>query len=98
MFSLTGEEEVKITPLKVQIFNEKFLGFCIYSESGLIQIQMTPKEYIDLLGSIELMNGLKCIEIAEYDQFKKDSKLLDKLYAAGVDNWEGYNQALESED
>lgn len=31
----------------------------------------------------------------EYDRLQNDSFLLQKLMAAGVDNWDGYEQALE---
>lgn len=29
-----------------------------------------------------------------YEQLVKDSAILDALYAAGVDNWEGYEEAM----
>ena len=32
----------------------------------------------------------------EYDQLIKDQELLRALQNAGVDNWEGYDSALES--
>lgn len=41
------------------------------------------------------------INKTEYDQLLKDSKMLECLEAAGVDNWEGYDDALnllENED
>ena len=31
----------------------------------------------------------------EYDQLQEDSRFLDCLRAAGVDNWEGYDYAFE---
>ncbi len=31
----------------------------------------------------------------EYDQLKSDSNMLRALEAAGVDNWEGFDQAVE---
>ena len=31
----------------------------------------------------------------EYETFLYDSKVLQALYAAGVDNWEGYDFAME---
>jgi hypothetical protein len=31
---------------------------------------------------------------SQYDQFVRDSKKLAALEAAGVDNWEGYGEAL----
>jgi len=34
----------------------------------------------------------------EYEKLLADSKFLEKLRAAGVDNWEGYKIARESED
>ncbi len=33
---------------------------------------------------------------AEYNELVADSKLLTALRAAGVDNWEGYSDALSS--
>lgn len=33
-----------------------------------------------------------------YEELLADSKLLDKLYIAGVDNWEGYKLALEDDE
>lgn len=35
------------------------------------------------------------ISIQEYEQLKKDSKLLHCLRSAGVDNWIGWDYALE---
>lgn len=32
---------------------------------------------------------------SEYDQLQKDSKWLAALEAAGVDNWQGYDEAVE---
>ena len=31
----------------------------------------------------------------EYDELKEDSEFLGQLRAAGVDNWEGYEYALD---
>ena len=31
----------------------------------------------------------------EYERFKEDSKKLEALEAAGVDNWAGYDSAIE---
>ena len=31
----------------------------------------------------------------EYEELKSDSKFLDYLQAAGVDNWDGYDYAQE---
>lgn len=31
----------------------------------------------------------------EYRRLKEDSEMLNFLYLAGVDNWEGYDYALE---
>lgn len=33
----------------------------------------------------------------EYLQLLEDSKFLNKLYQAGVDNWEGYEDCLEDD-
>ena len=35
------------------------------------------------------------INLAEYQRLKSDSRLLAALKGAGVDNWEGYDYALE---
>jgi hypothetical protein len=32
----------------------------------------------------------------EYEGLKRSSEILDALYAAGVDNWEGYAWAMEN--
>ena len=32
---------------------------------------------------------------AEYDQLCKDAELLSYLEAAGVDNWEGFDEAIQ---
>jgi hypothetical protein len=32
---------------------------------------------------------------AEYDKMMKDCRRLDALEGAGVDNWEGYDDAME---
>lgn len=31
----------------------------------------------------------------EYESLLRDSKMLETLYAAGVDNWDGYDYALQ---
>ncbi len=36
------------------------------------------------------------IEQKEYDQLIDDQKVLNALRAGGVDNWEGYDDSLES--
>ena len=30
----------------------------------------------------------------EYDELRKDSEILQALYANGVDNWDGYSDAV----
>lgn len=35
-------------------------------------------------------NGIWHLPDSEYARLVADSKFLDKLFAAGVDNWEGY--------
>lgn len=32
----------------------------------------------------------------EYAQLQEDSKLLNALFGAGVDSWDGYEQALDA--
>lgn len=43
------------------------------------------------------MNNMKTITIPqeEYDQLIKDQNMLIALQGAGVDNWEGYDAAME---
>ena len=38
-------------------------------------------------------NQTVTISLDEYNKLIEDSKLLDALFAAGVDNWEGYEEA-----
>lgn len=38
----------------------------------------------------------KTIAQLEFERLKKDSDILDYLRGAGVDNWEGYDLAMES--
>lgn len=38
------------------------------------------------------------IEKEEYDQLIQDQKILRALEGGGVDNWEGYESAMESLD
>lgn len=40
--------------------------------------------------------GILTVTEDEYKQLKRDQKKLRLLEAAGVDNWEGYDCALES--
>jgi hypothetical protein len=47
-------------------------------------------EYIRTDIHMAEINALK----AEVDRLQKDSDVLNLLYAAGVDNWEGYEDAL----
>lgn len=35
------------------------------------------------------------IDVSEYDELKRASKKLEALEAAGVDNWQGYDYAME---
>lgn len=41
-----------------------------------------------------LLEGHMIIEVEEYDSLKKDSELLKVLQEKGVDNWEGWEEAL----
>lgn len=36
------------------------------------------------------------IPLSEYEQLVADQQLLDALHAAGVDNWQGYDDAVEA--
>lgn len=31
----------------------------------------------------------------EYDELRRDSDILNSLYAMGVDNWPGYDEAMD---
>ena len=42
-----------------------------------------------------MTEGTVKITAEEYEQLLSDSQLLDALRAAGVDNWDGYEQAFE---
>ena len=35
------------------------------------------------------------ITVIEYERLKADAEFLDALRAAGVDNWDGYDSALD---
>lgn len=41
-------------------------------------------------------NGTWTLDQAEYQKLKNDSRELAALEAAGVDNWDGYGEALRS--
>ena len=43
-------------------------------------------------------NGTWTLSHAEYQELKADSEKLAALEAGGVDNWEGYGNALEALD
>lgn len=34
----------------------------------------------------------------EYEELLESSKVLEALYAGGVDNWEGYGESMENKD
>lgn len=38
------------------------------------------------------------IEQDRYDELIEAERFLNKLYAAGVDSWEGYSEAQDSDD
>ena len=41
------------------------------------------------------MNDIVEITQEEYDALLEDQKMLEALYEAGVEEWEGYDEALE---
>ena len=41
------------------------------------------------------MDEMVTIKKEEYEKLKKDSEFLSALLAAGVDNWDGYDYAVE---
>ena len=49
------------------------------------------EEWIDLNGE-----AMIAITKKEYESLLEDSEKLEALEAAGVDNWEGYSDAMES--
>jgi hypothetical protein len=51
-----------------------------------------------MLESIKQMAEMITITKKKYDSLMEDSLFLSKLYAAGVDNWGGYGEALEDEE
>ncbi len=58
------------------------------SDSACEELQRVLLEKVDLFD--------KCEQIqAENDELKKELKILDALQAAGVDNWESYDSALD---
>lgn len=44
-----------------------------------------------------MMNDYETVEVKkhEYEDILRDSRLLQSLYAAGIDNWEGMYDAVE---
>jgi hypothetical protein len=46
----------------------------------------------------QIINGVNCVIIPEkvYKELLGDSELLEALYAAGVDNWQGFEIAKDS--
>jgi len=45
---------------------------------------------------IYLDKPLKAVTVEEYEELKSDQRLLAALYASGVDNWEGFDDAVNS--
>lgn len=43
---------------------------------------------------IDLVNKTVTLSLEYYSKLVEDSLLLDALHAAGVDNWEGYSEAV----
>lgn len=46
----------------------------------------------------EIKEEVITITLKEYNQLLEDSKILRALEGAGVDNWDGYDYAMESLD
>lgn len=44
------------------------------------------------------MDDTVTIPAGEYARLKEDSRILGKLYAGGVDNWEWYSDSLYGDD
>ena len=53
------------------------------------------KDMSDTLDMIPGRSPEVTISREEYEQLQDDSALLSALRSAGVDNWEGWDQALE---
>ncbi len=64
------------------------------SQYNLSDIPLPPID--DSLKPVVIHNPMVSIPVHEYKQLRRQSKMLDALIAAGVENWKGYAQALES--
>jgi ribosomal protein S2 len=43
----------------------------------------------------QILSVTVSMSVKEYQDLKRDQKMLEALEAAGVDNWEGYPDAME---
>lgn len=59
---------------------------------------MKLSEQIEILRSTVLSDDCINAFIAQLKSLEEDSKLLAALQACGVDNWEGYSEALRMVD
>lgn len=50
---------------------------------------------IEIVNKISEINDKDSIDQEELFRLRSDSAVLEALYAAGVDNWEGYSHAME---
>jgi phage pi2 protein 07 len=56
------------------------------------------KYYTDAHTVLDIPDDMILITKKEYDELCKDQAILEALRAGGVDNWEGYDWALEDFD
>jgi hypothetical protein len=49
-----------------------------------------------MVDKIDELNRTITIDLEDFEELQRDSQFLKHLYMAGVDNWEGYDFALES--
>ena len=81
---IRAEEQAKlIKPAPVPDMNDDSFVTQLSEQIGLAPRRSAPAETIT-------------ITRAEYDQLLSDQRLLHALQAAGVDNWNGYDDALET--
>lgn len=80
---------------KYEAIGSKVADFLVNLEKAiepmLEGISEVSKEFIN-------ESDIRIISKEEYDQFVKDSAKLNALESAGVDNWEGYDNAMSSLD
>jgi len=61
-----------------------------------VSYQTQVQHYTEHFPSSESSQETVTISKSEYDQLLADSKLLNILRGAGVDNWDGWDYAMEA--